>query len=75
MASSIYCPRCGKLWNLKSRDEVVNSGSSYSFKKGLAGTVLFGPIGAVAGIGGKNNTTTRHVLYHECPYCGYSQQL
>ena len=40
--------------------------TTYSYSKGLIGTLLLGPVGAVAGINGKKKTT----LYYCCKDCG-----
>ena len=53
------CPYCGsdKIYSTVQKD-------GYSVKKGIAGAVLLGPVGAVAGISGKEKQ-----IYH-CPMCG-----
>lgn len=56
---------CGKgYWK-----EVGNTGpqsSGYSFGKGILGAAVFGPVGAVAGIGGKKT----HTVTYQCSNCG-----
>lgn len=62
--------RCGKgTWH-----EIGNTGpqsNGYSFGKGIIGAVVFGPVGAVAGIGGKK---TRTVIY-QCSNCGATRTV
>lgn len=63
----IGCPICRSFkWN-KIGDDY--NGSSYSVGKGLLGSALLGPIGAVAGIGGK----TKRIVTYKCEDCGYSR--
>ncbi len=61
------CPACHSLsWVPAGSGD---AGSSYSYKKGIAGAVVLGPIGAVAGIGGK-----RHKAHTwRCKDCGYTK--
>ena len=67
------CPKCGSnLFHWDGKTRSIDSGSSYSFKKGLAGAVLLGPVGAVAGIGGKKNKT--NIYLYTCIHCGYSEE-
>ena len=94
--SSISCPHCSKcspyrLYSMKYTGEsgydvvgsttVVSSSSGYSFKKGVAGALVFGPVGAVAGIGGKRKTNTevipnrQHYRIYKCEVCGYEQKV
>lgn len=56
------CKDCGST-NVQI---ITTQQSGYSYGKGLVGTMVFGPIGAVAGVGGKNKTTSK---YH-CMSCG-----
>jgi len=56
--------RCGGFWREESRTGEQSSG--YSFGKGLIGAAVFGPVGAVAGIGGKKTHTT----IYRCSGCG-----
>lgn len=60
------CPGCykGTIWT-KVGESFFNDG--YSMKKGLLGTALFGPVGAVAGINGKKNK----LVQYRCRHCGY----
>ena len=60
---------CGGYWREIARGGEQSSG--YSFKKGIAGSVLFGSVGAVAGIGGKK---THHVTY-QCSKCGRTKVI
>lgn len=59
----VNCPKCGS-WKYYKEGEMNNGG--YSYKKGIIGTAVFGPIGAVAGINGKKSVVYR------CKDCGYS---
>ncbi len=52
------CCICG------SNQVTIVSNSSYSMKKGIAGALVLGPVGAIAGINGKQSTN-----YH-CMKCG-----
>lgn len=61
--SVIRCEKCGSL-NVSA---TTNTEKNYSVKKGILGTVLFGAIGAVMGIGGKQKVSTQ---YH-CHDCGW----
>ena len=68
------CIKCGKTNTFHEINKVVEGGNEsrgYSFGKGLLGTALLGPVGAVAGINGKKKkgrtfTTT---------YCQYTSRL
>lgn len=61
---------CGKgYWEEISRTGDQSSG--YSFGKGAVGTALFGPIGAVAGIGGKKT----HTVTYRCTGCGRTKTI
>ena len=61
------CPVCRSLrWGPEGSGD---ASSSYSWKKGVAGAALLGPVGAVAGIGGK-----KHKSYTwRCKECGYTK--
>ena len=48
-----------------------NQSSGYSFGKGLLGAAVFGPVGAVAGIGGKKT----HTVTYQCTGCGRTQTI
>ena len=54
-----WCAACGN-----PRVIIENDKDGYSFKKGLVGTALMGPMGAVAGVAGKE------VTVYYCPKCG-----
>lgn len=56
---------CGKgYW--KEISSTGKQSTGYSFGKGLLGTAVFGPVGAVAGIGGKKTET----ITYQCTGCG-----
>ncbi len=59
----LACPICNSMYDWVKVDE--NRGG-YSFGKGAVGAALFGPVGAVAGIGGKKMVT------YKCKKCGHS---
>lgn len=59
----VTCPKC-KSWKWYEQGKVNNG--NYSFKKGIIGAALLGPVGAVAGINGKKS-----LVYH-CEDCGYT---
>lgn len=61
--SVIRCEKCGSL-NVSA---TTNTENNFSVKKGILGTFLFGAIGAVMGIGGKQKVSTQ---YH-CHDCGW----
>lgn len=70
------CPKCHKaLLSLEVEDNEIERSPEYSFKKGLAGAALFGPVGAVAGINGKRKITTEHKQWMVCHECGYRKYL
>ncbi len=59
MGYVFWCAACG------NPDIIVESDKQgYSMKKGLAGAVILGPVGAVAGLDGKETTS------YYCPKCG-----
>lgn len=59
MGYIFWCAACG------NPDIIVESDKQgYSMKKGLAGAVVLGPVGAVAGLDGKETTS------YYCPKCG-----
>ncbi len=61
---------CGKgYW--KEISSTGNQPSGYSLGKGILGAAVFGPIGAVAGIGGKK---TKMVTY-QCTGCGRTKTI
>lgn len=63
----VCCPICSSWdWHQISNDY---NGSSYSIGKGLIGSALLGPIGAVAGIGGK----TKRLVTYKCDKCGHTR--
>lgn len=64
---NICCPICGS-WDWHKIDDNYN-GSSYSVGKGILGSALLGPIGAVAGIGGK----TKRIVTYKCDVCKYTK--
>lgn len=59
MATNMRCPGCGS-----TRVIFESHKEGYDFKKGVAGAVLFGAVGAVAGVNGKKTSS-----YH-CAACG-----
>lgn len=60
------CPVCGSSkWNKIGS----SSSSSYSMGKGIVGTAILGPVGAVAGIGGKKHTSVEY----KCDSCKYTR--
>ena len=63
----ICCPN-GKSWDWHRIDDSYN-GSSYSYGKGIIGTAILGPIGAIAGIGGK----TKRLVTYRCDKCGHTR--
>ena len=77
------CPQCFKRiihYNLIAKtpisEQQIITENKYSYKKGLLGATLFGPMGAVAGVNGKNGTT--HIIGQnvdnitiQCPNCNY----
>lgn len=46
--------------------EKVSEESKFSYGKATVGYAVFGPVGAVASIGGKKEVT------YKCPTCGYT---
>ena len=64
---SVNCPSCHS-WDWHKISDSYN-GSSYSVGKGLLGSALLGPIGAVAGVGGKN----KRLVVYKCDKCGYTK--
>lgn len=48
---------------------LITRNDGYSMKKGIVGTALLGPVGAVAGINGKNSE-----VYH-CSACGQDSSM
>ena len=56
--------RCSNCGSLKVAEVTQNAGFSYG--KALAGQIVFGPVGAVAGINGKERTV------FQCQNCGQS---
>lgn len=62
MYASKRCAVCGS-YKVKTD---YDTSAGYSIAKGVAGTLLLGPIGAVAGINGKRNKTAVYF----CPDCG-----
>lgn len=62
MKKDMLCPMC-----LSSRWYPISTSRSNSVGKAVVGTLLFGPIGATAGIGGKKETI------YKCEMCGYSK--
>lgn len=63
----VNCPIC-KSWDWHKISDDYN-GSSYSFGKGVLGSALLGPIGAVAGVGGK----TKRIVTYKCDKCGHTR--
>ena len=64
---SEYCTKSlthKHIWKRIAETGLQSTG--YSFTKGIVGTALFGPVGAVAGVGGKRTTT----VTCQCEYCG-----
>lgn len=59
MATNMRCPGCGS-----TRVIFESHKEGYDFKKGVAGAVLFGAVGAVAGVNGKKTSS-----FH-CAACG-----
>ena len=60
------CPGCLEpiwIWNKVGESE----DKGYSITKGALGAALLGPVGAIAGVGGKKNKT----VTYSCPHCGY----
>lgn len=53
MATNMRCPGCGN-----TRVIFESHKEGYDFKKGVAGAVLFGAVGAVAGVNGKKPVVT-----------------
>lgn len=60
------CPRCHKFFTIKIMGERKGG---FSGKKAVAGGLLFGPIGVVAGALGKKKKT------YQCTNCGYTIEL
>ena len=61
---------CGKgHWEVYIKGPTQSSG--YSFGKGILGAAILGPVGAVAGIGGKKT----HVTTYKCSNCGALQSI
>ena len=58
----IRCQYCGS----KNVQVQIQSDKSFSVKKGVLGTLLFGKIGAVMGVNGKNKENKKYV----CQACG-----
>ena len=60
---SLYrCEICGS-----PNVQRVENGKEFSYKKALVGTVVFGTVGAVAGINGKSS------VHYVCPDCGLTR--
>ena len=59
MNTNLRCAACGS-----PRVVVDHKSEGYSLSKGVAGSLLLGPGGAVAGINGKKSS------YYHCPDCG-----
>lgn len=53
MATNMRCPGCGS-----TRVIFESHKEGYDFKKGVAGAVLFGAVGAVAGVNGKKTVVS-----------------
>ena len=74
----VKCPKCNS-YNWETVSESINTttseNSKYSYGKGLAGSLLLGPIGAVAGIGGKKVKETKRekTVVKKCNICGFIQ--
>lgn len=63
-----YCPMCNAYNSFDVMDgQKYVADSKFSIGKGLVGTALFGPLGAIAGAGGKK--TYNHI--YTCKECGY----
>ncbi len=58
------CPSCGSLFDWKY---VGSQKAGFSYGKAAVGTIMFGAVGAVAGLDGKKQSVYR------CSKCGYSQ--
>ena len=61
------CKYCGSA-NISTETQQT---TGFSYKKGILGTLFFGPIGAVAGIGGKTKTQKQY----RCMACGTSGNI
>lgn len=64
------CPACGGKMEYKYEKVYAGTTSSYSLSKGVVGGLLLGPIGTVAGIGGKQKDHYTSVKYYVCSKCG-----
>lgn len=62
----VTCPKCHKLSNWNKLSTTKEKG--YSYSKGIVGSALLGPVGAVAGINGKTKSTSTTYV---CGHCGY----
>ena len=70
----MICPKCNSCnWETISESTSTSESSKYSYGKGLAGSLLLGPIGAVAGIGGKKETKRERTVVKKCMKCGFTQ--
>lgn len=77
------CPQCQQRvlhYNLISKSiiskEEFYTEKKYSYSKGLLGATLFGPMGSVIGINGKNGATHKigqniDNITIQCPKCNY----
>ena len=64
------CPKCGVTMYPEGPFTRETGESSYSFGKGVVGSLLLGPVGAVAGINGKKKKETYYIC--RCLKCGYN---
>lgn len=68
----LSCPKCYNTvigWNMISSR---TGDDRYSFTKGIIGTALVGPLGAIAGVGGKKG---KEYITYQCPHCGYIMEV
>lgn len=61
----LKCPACGEFCSYDIQE--VHADTGYSMKKGVIGTLLLGPVGAVAGINGKKE----YDYIYTCKKCGH----
>ncbi len=72
------CPGCNSVnftedWIFCSEGHEHESGSKYSISKGIAGGLLFGQVGTLAGFSHSKGSlkSTRTDIY-KCKHCGYT---
>lgn len=72
------CPMCKKDMYVDKFVQVpvgVETKSKYSAGKGLLGAALLGPVGALAGVNGKQSSSVKmaSATRYKCKNCGYME--